>query len=269
MSLDDNQGQDGWSRSPERRRARLLGSLAIILGVLWAAAVAWMITLWAVYLEGNAQAFIDIIGVLLAPSVIFLVGIIALIYAGQAQRQRFEDRSRENRRDVQLGSREAELIGQDDSYLSELWKITNERLRGYHNRADQHAEQSFRYARWAILGGFVIIVGTAGIAAWKTLSTPSSIVVGIVGTAGAVLAAYIGRTFLRLQETTAQHLRSYFAQPQETFRFLVAQRLIRELNEDQRPRAVAQLIDSIARSDATAPLQPTEGTDQAEKDAGK
>lgn len=270
VSFDSNVNQEEWSGSPERKRARLFGWLAVTLAALWLAIVMWMITLWAVYQGAYADAFIDLVGVLLAPSVIFLVAVIALVYARQAQQQRFEDKNREVRRDVQLGSREAELIGQDDSYLSELWKITNERLRGYHTRADQHAEQSFRNAQWAILGGFLIIVGTSGIAAWKTLSTPSSIVVGLVGTAGAVLAAYIGRTFLRLQETTARHLRSYFAQPEETFRFLVAQRLIRELNDDQRPEAVAQLIEAIARTGGSdQSRQNDEPSETTEKDAGK
>lgn len=190
-----------------------------------------------------------------------------LIFVSQNQRRRFEDRSRQVSLDVELGSRETELIGQDDSYLSELWKITNKRLRGYRNRTDQQAEQSFRNAQWAIIGDFLIIVSTAGIAAWKTLSTPSSIVVGVIGTVGAGLAAYVGKTFLRLQETTAKHLRSYFGQPQETFRFLIAQRLIAELKEDQRPEAVAQLIQAIARAGELdqSSVEGEDSQDQAKK----
>jgi hypothetical protein len=108
-------------------------------------------------------------------------------------------------------------------------------LQGYHDRAYRQADQSFRNAQWAILGGFFIVAGTATIAAGKTsLSTPSSVVVGVIGTVGAGLAAYVGRTFLRLQDTTAAHLRSYFDQPQETFRYLMAERLVDRLPEDQR-----------------------------------
>lgn len=52
---------DGWFRSPERRRARLFGWLAVSLVAIWVGLVAWMITLWGIYQGGDANAFIDLI----------------------------------------------------------------------------------------------------------------------------------------------------------------------------------------------------------------
>ncbi|WP_242886701.1 hypothetical protein [Actinomadura litoris] len=84
------------------------------------------------------------------------------------------------------------------------------------------------------------------------------------------MAAYIGRTFLRLQETTATYLRSYFDQPTETFRYLVAERLIDRLPEDERAKTVKYLVQAIMLSglpieQAVTVLNPQQQNGQADK----
>lgn len=237
-----------WRDSPEYRQWR---KERTVVGCIFLTFLIFLITFrwgwdaWAIHKSSNKLG-----------DIFFYAGIVAaLLYVDKQlrrdARQNFDDRmllEEERERDF----REAQLVAQDETDIKELWKLTNDRLRGYHERAYRQADQSFRNAQIAIFGGFVIVAGTAAIAAWKTsLSTPSSVVVGVVGTVGAGLAAYIGRTFLRLQETTASHMRSYFDQPQETFRYLVAEKLIERLPEDQRAATVNYLVQAVMLSGVT------------------
>jgi hypothetical protein len=128
------------------------------------------------------------------------------------------------------------------------WRLTEERLRIYHEIATRQAQASFRNAQWAIAGGFIVVVASAG-AAFYAGNVTITVVIGVLGTAGAALSAYIGRTFLRLQESAAAHLRSYFTQPQEQFRYLAAERLLTILNDgEQKEKSVNQLIQAIVSS---------------------
>jgi hypothetical protein len=49
----------------------------------------------------------------------------------------------------------------------------------------------FRNAQWAIAGGFIIVVASAG-AAFYAGNVAIAVVIGALGTAGAALSAYIG-----------------------------------------------------------------------------
>lgn len=232
--------REAWVTSPEYRR----GFVALFVAI---AVLALLVTL-----NGADIHVLGTIGPDLPTKVDTLlytvaVGTVLLSYS-RRQRRRFYDRRLITQEQL-LNRREAELVNEEGTSIGELWQLTNERLRGYHERAYRQADQSFRNAQMAISGGFVIVAGTAGIAAWKTgLTTQSSVVVGVIGTVGAGLAAYIGRTFLRLQETTATHLRAYFDQPTETFRYLVAERLIDRLPEDQRVQTVEYLVQAVMLS---------------------
>lgn len=145
-----------------------------------------------------------------------------------------------------LADKQGQLLGEDQLRLGELWGLSEERLRVYHEIATRQAKSSFRNAQWAIVAGFVvIIVGSCAVFLAKDATT--AIVVGALGAIGAALSAYIGRTFLRLQETAADHLRSYFDQPREQFRYLAVERLLRHLESDEKKAtAISELIRSIA-----------------------
>lgn len=242
-----------WLRSPERARAQLYRALAWFASVLASMLLITMGILWWPLLGYEfffaSSQVTERIGPIVLPTLLLIFAAFYLFVARQGQRERFEERQRQIGREAQIASRQAELIAGGDSQQAEMWALTNDRLRGYHERAYRQADQSFRNAQWAIVGGFVILAGTAAIAAWNTnLSTTSGIVIGVIGTVGAGLAAYIGRTFLRLQETTATHMRSYFDQPQETFRYLVAERLIDRIPEDQRTQTVEYLVQAVMLS---------------------
>ncbi|MHA6759486.1 TRADD-N-associated membrane domain-containing protein [Streptacidiphilus sp. PAMC 29251] len=244
---------EAWLHSPEHQRVRFFGLLAVASFGLSLLLLALMVILWwpfrGFYFYDVSGEVVSRLSPFFLPTLIFLLAGGFLLTSRNGQRAKFDARQRQLDHDVEIVSRQAELIAQGDPQHAEIWALTNERLRGYHERAYRQADQSFRNAQWAIFGGFIIVAGTAAIAAWKTtLSTSSSIVLGVIGTVGAGLAAYIGRTFLRLQETTANHMRSYFDQPQETFRYLLAERLVSRLPEAQRTQSVEHLVQAVMLS---------------------
>jgi len=154
-----------------------------------------------------------------------------------------------------LGEQEAQLLDEGQLRLGALWRLTEQRLKLYHEIATRQAQTSFRNAQWAIGAGFVVIVGGA-CGAFFAKNITVTVVVGILGASGAALSAYIGRTFLRLQENAASHLRSYFDQPQEQFRYLAAERLLVHLDSsNQKADAVDHLVRAIILS----------GTSEAQK----
>ena len=71
----------------------------------------------------------------------------------------------------------------------------------------------------------------------------------------AAFAGYIGRTFVRSQESAASKLHAYFDQPLEFSRYLAAERLLAESNDlsgDQRAVILSGLVQAIARQGVSA-----------------
>lgn len=152
-----------------------------------------------------------------------------------------------------LGAEEAKLLEEEKLGLAALWRITEERLRLYHEIATRQAQASFRNAQYAIGAGFIVIIaGACGI--YFSKNATIAVVLGALGTAGAALSAYIGKTFLRLQENAATHLRSYFDQPREQFRYLAAERMLAHIKNDERK---ADTVDKIIQG-MTSPDYPAQ-----------
>jgi hypothetical protein len=93
--------------------------------------------------------------------------------------------------------------------------------------------------------GFLVVIASAIVAALGR-STVGSVSAGLVGLAGGGLGAYIGGTFMRLQENAATQLRAYFSQPLVFSRFLAAERLLDQLDPQTRPLATRELIRALA-----------------------
>lgn len=96
--------------------------------------------------------------------------------------------------------------------------------------------------------GFVLLVVFTVLAA-EAKTTTAAISAGGLGAVGAAFSAYIGRTFIRSQESAASHLRAYFDQPLELSRYLAAERLLADaadLTPEQRAAIVSSLVESIA-----------------------
>jgi hypothetical protein len=136
----------------------------------------------------------------------------------------------------------------DGLTLAALWDVTHGRLDLYHQIVTGQARRSFGAAQVAMAIGFVLLVGFAVLAA-EAKTTAAAVSAGGLGAVGAAFAAYIGKTFIRSQESAASHLRAYFDQPLELSRYLAAERLLadaKELTADQRAAIVSSLVESIA-----------------------
>jgi hypothetical protein len=132
--------------------------------------------------------------------------------------------------------------------LAALWTVTHERLDLYHQIVTGQARRSFVTAQAAIVLGFLMLIGFAVLAV-RARTPSAAISVGGLGAVSAAFAAYIGRTFVRSQESAASHLRAYFDQPLEFSRYLAAERLLaadRELTAEQRAAVLSTLVQAIA-----------------------
>lgn len=139
----------------------------------------------------------------------------------------------------------------DTLALSVLWEVTNARLSQYHRIATGQARRSFTTAQVAIGIGFMLLFGFAWLS-FRTHSTAASITIAALGGAAAGLAGYIGRTFIRSQETAARYLRAYFDQPLAFSRYLAAERLLSsqsELKPEERDAMLRIIIAAMVGSD--------------------
>lgn len=139
------------------------------------------------------------------------------------------------------------LIAEDRLALATLWEVTHARLDLYHQIATSQARRSFITAQAAAAVGFVLLVVFAVLAA-QTHTTAGAITTGGLGAVSAALAGYIGRTFVRSQESAAGHLRAYFDQPLEFSKYLAAERLMAgrsDLTSEQRAAIITALVQGI------------------------
>jgi hypothetical protein len=128
----------------------------------------------------------------------------------------------------------------------------------YHQIVTAHAKRSFGAAQVAMGIGFVLLERFAVLAAEAKTTTAASSAGGL-GAVGAAFAAYIGKTFIRSQESAASHLRAYFDQPLELSRYLAAERLLADA-KDLTPQQHAAIISSLVQSIATAGQQDRKPT---------
>jgi hypothetical protein len=136
----------------------------------------------------------------------------------------------------------------DGLTLAALWDVTHSRMDLYHEIVTRQAKRSFGAAQVAMGVGFVLLVVFAVLAV-EAKTTAAAIGAGGLGAVGAAFSAYIGKTFIRSQESAASHLRAYFDQPLELSRYLAAERLLadaKELTPEQRTAILSTLVQSIA-----------------------
>ncbi|MCI3150208.1 hypothetical protein ELQ39_00055 [Streptomyces sp. GB4-14] len=140
-----------------------------------------------------------------------------------------------------------------DLALSTLWTLTQTRLDLYHRIATTQARRSFGTAQASMIAGFVMLAVFVGLAL-KVSNTTGAIVAGGLGAVSAALAGYISKTFVKSQQTAAEHLKAYFDQPLEFSRYLAAERVLTDANlpEEKRAEVVAALVQTIAAGPAGA-----------------
>src|SRR5271156_6673753 len=96
--------------------------------------------------------------------------------------------------------------------------------------------------------GFLLLIGFPVLAV-QAKSPAAAISAGGPRAVAAAFARYIGRTFVRSQESASSHLRAYFDQLLELSRYLAAERLLvdtSQLTAEQRAAITSVLVQSIA-----------------------
>ncbi|WML82553.1 hypothetical protein [Streptomyces sp. VNUA74] len=148
--------------------------------------------------------------------------------------------------------------------LSDLWSVTHRRLDHYHGIALAQAAKSFQNAQFAMVVGFLLLVGFAAVGL-TVGTTAGGIVTGTLGVTAAALAGYVSRTFVRSQETAASHLRAYFDQPLEFSRYLAAERLIADANlsEERRAEILTTLVAAMISGNPAATMPEEEIRNQS------
>jgi hypothetical protein len=241
-----------WTNSSEYRKGSIsfiimLGGYAFALWQLLQSAAAAHISANSFHINWSIQwpYFLNGVAAILVTHVV--ANFIRSYY-----RMQYDDRELVDSQ-AKLAGAEARLARTGELDLPSLWEITQKRLDYYHEIATGQARRSFRNAQIA-MGAGLLILAAAVFISFVARSQVASIVAGALGGVGAALASYIGRTFIRAQENTAEHLRSYFLQPLEFSRFLAAERLLDTMQGDARNVAAQDLIRQIAR--ITDQLEP-------------
>lgn len=243
-----------WTSSPEYRKALRFSYIPLIVGFsfglweVWSSTRAAHLPFVSNHLKWSIQ-WPYLLQALIAVTLGQSVGRFILTY----YKQRYEDRQLAERQ-VNLAGAEARLAEIGELDLPSLWQITQKRLDLYHEIATGQARRSFRNAQIAMSVGLLILAAAIGLSL-DAKTTVASIVTGTLGGVGAALSGYIGRTFIRAQESTAEHLQSYFLQPLEFSRFLAAERLLDTMQGDARDVAAQKLVQQIAH--ITAQGEPT------------
>ncbi|MFI1956966.1 hypothetical protein ACH46L_03495 [Streptomyces althioticus] len=134
-----------------------------------------------------------------------------------------------------------------DLALSTLWRLTHAQLELYHKIATSQAKRSFFTAQASMILGFGMLAAFVYLAL-KVSNMTGAIVAGGLGAVSAALAGFISKTFVKSQQTAADHLRAYFDQPLEFSRYLAAERLLADasLPEEKRAEVVAALVQTVA-----------------------
>ena len=175
---------------------------------------------------------------------IYFGWLVVIIQRGRARRE-LRDRRLLGEAREEIKEAERELIGGSEDFRT-LWGLTQKQLDYYHKIATGQAERSFLYGQIASAVGFAVIIIASLIGAFST-STAGAIAATVTGVSGGGLAAYVGATFMKSQESAASQLRAYFLQPLELSKYLAAERLLSFIDETDRTTVVGDMVRSIVQ----------------------
>lgn len=201
--------------------------------------------------RGEYQEFTQAQQVSLGALIGFALGAMLAVYSAQFtllfRRRAFRERYALAAARGLLREAEDEVASSDDDIdFTSLWFATQRRLDYYHEIATSQSQRSFAYGQTAAGAGLVVVLACT-VLAIASGSTAGAVSAGILGGSAAALSGYIGSTFLRTHDVSAQHLRAYFSQPLEASRFLSAERLLSEITDSvRREEAASALLIAIA-----------------------
>ncbi|NQD39974.1 TRADD-N-associated membrane domain-containing protein [Glutamicibacter halophytocola] len=138
----------------------------------------------------------------------------------------------------------AQSSPRDDISLPKLWALNNQRISSYHTAAVDQSVRSFLSTQIATYSGLLVILAAAGFAAFAN-NTIATISAGAVGVIGGGLSAFISSTFMKSQAAATEQLQRFFNHPVELSRMLSAERLLKDLNDEDRSEATKLIIKAM------------------------
>jgi hypothetical protein len=159
-----------------------------------------------------------------------------LLYKSKLSRARLQKEAELQERELKEISRLKENIE-----LPNLIELNRLMLDNYHGIATNQATRSFRSSQRAMWTGFawLILCFSAGF----IFPNPGApLLIGSLAATGGALAAFLGRTYLRVYERSLQQLNQYFNQPLLNSYYLNAERLIDELSPDKKDEFLGTLL---------------------------
>ena len=220
-----------WSESVERRR--FLRTVYWTIGVAFPVGIA-LLAIDAIWRPRSPSSSV-------VPSTSWLFTAVAFVYIVyrplrwryRALRNLATSRAVVDRARRTLGEVEDSAIVDGELDVAGLWRASQERLNYYHDIALTQSQRSFISGQVAITVGFMVLAFAVSVAVING-TTAVALVAGGLGTVGAALAGYIGRTFFRAHDAATRQLGSYFSQPVEFSRYLAAERLASQLEHADR-----------------------------------
>lgn len=249
--LDVIARRQAWRSSTERSQWLRSMYFAVPIILIFTSGVGGLIGAFAHGDTGEYQEFTLAQQTILGSLIGLAIGALLAVYGAQftllLRRRAFHERYALAAARGLLRDAEDEVANaNDDTSFSSLWFATQRRLDYYHEIATSQSQRSFAYGQAAAGAGLVVVL-VCTILAIVSGSTAGAVSAGVLGGSAAALAGYVGSTFLRTHDVSAQQLRAYFSQPLEASRFLSAERLLGEINDPaRREEAASALLLAVA-----------------------
>lgn len=232
-----------WSTSPERQdylERRKYVRIWIIPSLIWFWLGAWMLR------PDGSQALITSDADHRWWAFIFFVcsavtvSVVSVPYL--SARSSFRERSRVMAA-YRVRSTLKKLSNEEgDIPLAKLFKLNRQQLDEYQQLTKQQQRLSFRMTQITSVLGFLVLLAGISVSMRAAAGVPTYLVAGLTGL-GAVLSAYLSRTFFLAHQRADRQLNLYYREPHMMGRVLIAERIMgKSATVGQRDALVNQLL---------------------------
>jgi hypothetical protein len=126
--------------------------------------------------------------------------------------------------------------------------VANQRqMEAYSSIARSQAESSHR-ASQAAMGAGLLVLLVGGVVAYFVTDPATKFATVILASVGSVIGGYISRTFIAVQQRSTEQMGYYFQQPLVQSYLLSAERLARQMGDEQERVALMKILDTVLKS---------------------
>jgi hypothetical protein len=176
----------------------------------------------------------------IASALILFVGAMIVSFYRAEQRRDWENKN--------LVARLAKSVLSDsttgDISLDQMWKQNQERLQEYHSIVVNYAASTRQSTLISLLAGFALIAGLSVMTLLADGLT-AAITSSVVASAGALVTGYVAKAVLRNSEASSRELTQFFIHPVKIEQMLLAERMIRTMNDGNINPAMMTLVESL------------------------